>query len=289
MPARLIREGILTSERVDQLTAEAEVFYRRLLSVVDDFGRYFANPKLLRSACYPLKDTITAESITRWLDECVRAGLLVVYRDDNKDYLEVDRFGQQVRAKTSKYPNPIAPAGNCLATAKQEQTDGEQVPATAHLDVDVDVDVDVDEVGVVDGDGDDISNPNGLLVDSSNAADLQLVPPPDGKPSARPECPHQEIIAIYHEILPTCQAIRDWTPARAQHLRARWNEEPKRQNLDYWKRFFEYVSQSDFLTGRANVGHGRSKPFRASLDWIVKSENFAKIREGRYHPDQEAA
>ncbi|MGA5724594.1 hypothetical protein ACPCHQ_11720, partial [Ralstonia thomasii] len=117
----------MTSERVDQLTAEAEVFYRRLLSVVDDFGRYFANPKLLRSACYPLKDTITAESITRWLDECVRAGLLVVYRDDNKDYLEVDRFGQQVRAKTSKYPNPIAPAGNCLATAKQEQTDGEQV------------------------------------------------------------------------------------------------------------------------------------------------------------------
>ena len=134
------------------------------------------------------------------------------------------------------------------------------------------------------------SNPNGLLVDSANDADdLILTPSVQSNRNGPPDCPHQQIIALYHEILPTCQGIREWTPARAQHLRARWNEDPKRQTLDYWKRFFEYVAQSDFLTGKAGAGHGRSQPFRASLDWIVKSENFAKIREGRYHHDQEAA
>lgn len=55
MPVRLVREGILTSESVDQLSDQAEIFYRRLMSVVDDFGLYHGNPKLLRAACYPLR------------------------------------------------------------------------------------------------------------------------------------------------------------------------------------------------------------------------------------------
>jgi hypothetical protein len=44
--------------------------------------------------------------------------------------------------------------------------------------------------------------------------------------------------------------VRDWTPARAQQLRARWNEDPRRQNLDYWRQFFEYVKTCGFLVGR---------------------------------------
>ncbi len=40
MPNRVIREGILNSQRVNKLTEPAELFYRRLMSVVDDFGRF---------------------------------------------------------------------------------------------------------------------------------------------------------------------------------------------------------------------------------------------------------
>ena len=36
MPNRILREGILTSERVNALSWEAEVFYRRLMSAVDE-------------------------------------------------------------------------------------------------------------------------------------------------------------------------------------------------------------------------------------------------------------
>ncbi|MDE3023857.1 MAG: hypothetical protein KGI54_18730, partial [Pseudomonadota bacterium] len=45
------------------------------------------------------------------------------------------------------------------------------------------------------------TNPNGLVVAS---------PADDRHP-----CPHQEIIALYHEVLPMCPRVRDWTPARA--------------------------------------------------------------------------
>lgn len=79
-----------------------------------------------------------------------------------------------------------------------------------------------------------------------------------------------------------CPRIRDWTANRAALLRARWNESPDRQTVDYWVRLFAYVADSDFLTGRATPSPGR-KAFVASLEWLLKPENFAKVREGRYH------
>ena len=55
MPNRIIREGILTSDRVEQLDPPAEVFYRRLMSKVDDHGLYDARPSILRASLYPLR------------------------------------------------------------------------------------------------------------------------------------------------------------------------------------------------------------------------------------------
>jgi hypothetical protein len=113
------------------------------------------------------------------------------------------------------------------------------------------------------------TNPDGLV--GISAADAALL----GR--RKTDCPHKEIIALYHEILPMCPQVRDWTPARATQLRARWNEDEKRQNLSYWRRFFEYVRSCDFL-----VGKGSGKPFFADLEWITKSGNFTKIREAKY-------
>jgi hypothetical protein len=124
--------------------------------------------------------------------------------------------------------------------------------------------------------------PNGIVVVASEASDEHA----EQQAAKRPDCPHKEIIAAYHELLPASPAIRDWTPARAAHLRARWSEDAKRQNLDWWRRFFGYVAQSAFLTGRATSGN--RKPFAPGLDWLCKAENFAKVREGRFH-DAEAA
>jgi hypothetical protein len=126
-----------------------------------------------------------------------------------------------------------------------------------------------------------LPTPAGLVVASE--ADDQ---PQERQTTKKPDCPHQEIIALYHDLLPASPAIRDWTPTRAAHLRARWNEDAKRQSLDWWRRFFAFVGESPFLTGKV-TSNGR-KPFMASLDWLCKAENFAKVREGRFH-DAEAA
>lgn len=108
MPNRIIREGILSSEPVCSLGWPAEVFYRRLMSVVDDYGRFHASPKLLRAACYPLQiDKVSDADVGKWMDECAKAGLVSVYRAmDRKSYLLIEKFGQQVRSK-SRFPEPV--------------------------------------------------------------------------------------------------------------------------------------------------------------------------------------
>lgn len=135
MPNRMLREGILTSQRVAELSWPAEVFYRRVMSVVDDFGRFYAHPKLLRAACYPLLlDRVSDPDIGKWLTECVTAGLIRTYQVSSKQYLELLDFRQQVRAKESKYPAfDEQTQSTCVA-------DATQLLADAHLDVDVDVD-----------------------------------------------------------------------------------------------------------------------------------------------------
>lgn len=109
MPTRILRDGILESERVDALSVDAELFYRRLMSRVDDFGRYTADPILLRANCYPRRvDKITTDQITEWLSECVVGDdpLILVYRVKGKKYLQIQNFNQRVRQSESKYPPP---------------------------------------------------------------------------------------------------------------------------------------------------------------------------------------
>jgi len=107
MPNRLLREGILTSDRVNALGVQAEVFYRRLMSVVDDFGRFTADPRVLRTSCYPLRvDEVREADISRWLAEVQSAGLIALYAVGPKPFLLMRDFRQLQRAKSSKFPEP---------------------------------------------------------------------------------------------------------------------------------------------------------------------------------------
>lgn len=137
MPNRILREGILTSPRMAKLGWAEEVFYRRLHSVVDDFGRYYADPGMLRAACYPRQlGKVTDPDIGKWLQVIAAAGLVRVYPAlDGERYLEVLDFCQQVRAKKSKFPEMQS---ECAADAKQPL-------ANEHLDVFVSGDVSVGE------------------------------------------------------------------------------------------------------------------------------------------------
>jgi hypothetical protein len=99
--------------------------------------------------------------------------------------------------------------------------------------------------------------------------------------AGRPPCPHEQIISLYHELLPTLPAVKVWNDKRKTALKSRWLESEDRQTLDFWRRYFKYVAQSDFLCGRAGT-------FQATLEWLVNSSNFVKVIEGNYENRKQA-
>lgn len=107
--ARLIRDWT-DSETIDSITESGEVFFARLTMKADDYGYFTANPKLLKSQLYPLRDeetakrgVMTAEKIKQLLKECEKAGLIQLLIVKDKPVLFIPNFGQRLRIKKSKY------------------------------------------------------------------------------------------------------------------------------------------------------------------------------------------
>jgi uncharacterized protein YdaU (DUF1376 family) len=107
------------------------------------------------------------------------------------------------------------------------------------------------------------------------------------KPGPQTRVPHAEIVELFRATLPMAVPIKIWDNDRQELLRTRWREEPERQSLDWWQRFFRYVARSKFLTGEA-ASPGR-KPFVLTLEWLLKRANFRKVIEGNYHEAKETA
>jgi hypothetical protein len=113
MPNRILREGILTSLPVNSLSMGAELFYRRLMSAVDDFGRFDGNHDIIRARLYPLQlARVSDQAIAEWVRECVNAKLVEAYSVEDKPYLLFLKLGEP-RAKRSRYPSPRADEGEC--------------------------------------------------------------------------------------------------------------------------------------------------------------------------------
>lgn len=107
MPNRIIKESICTSEEIDLLDSDQEVFFYRLMVVVDDFGLMDARLSILKAKCYPLK-SIEINSIQMNLARLQAVGLVKLYQVGGKPFLSITNWSkhQQIRAKRAKYPTP---------------------------------------------------------------------------------------------------------------------------------------------------------------------------------------
>lgn len=112
------------------------------------------------------------------------------------------------------------------------------------------------------------------LSDSANATSV-------AKPAVSPPCPYQRILELYHEKLPVLPRVRELTDERKAKIRARWNN--GLGGLDRWENYFAVVEKSDFLMGRCDPSPGRTKPFVADIDFLIRKSTIVKVAEGKYH------
>ena len=94
-----------------------------------------------------------------------------------------------------------------------------------------------------------------------------------------PRCPHKKIVELWNTVLPELPAVTIISDQRKRSLKTRWREEERRQSLDWWKGFFEYIRGCSFLMGVTSNG---DRPFELTFDWMLKPSNFVKIIEGNY-------
>lgn len=279
--ARNIKPGFFMNEDLTDLPFEYRLLFIGLWTLADREGKLEDRPKRIKMELFPADNV----DVDQGLSDLERYGFVERYEVNGVRIVMILKFTEHQRPhhteKASELPNkdgsfPVAEPKKEKPSTYDDRNDNGELTVKGALDDG--------------GNPPDSLNPDSLIPESNTTNPIGLVAASEAadqpaKP-AKPDCPHQKIIDLYHELLPASPEIREWTPSRAVHLRTRWNESPGRQNLDWWRRFFGYIAKSEFLTGRA---HSRDrKPFCAPLDWICKAENFAKIIEGRYHEETSA-
>ena len=135
----MLYTGLLTSGKVNQLKPAEFELYIRLILIVDDFGRFDGSAVRIARECWPSREDITSKTVDPLLVALVKVGLIIVYFDDKKRYIQMTNWSQRTRAEKSKYPPINADDGQMTVIC---QADDGHPRTSAHVDVDVDVDVD---------------------------------------------------------------------------------------------------------------------------------------------------
>ena len=246
---RTIKPEFFTSEDTTSLTPLARLLYVALWCEADRDGRMEWKPGTFKLRYLPADNC----DIRALCAEIVSRGLVVLY---GNGLARIPKFSthQHInpREAASSYPPP------------DESDDG--IDACARVD-DASLRVS-DAQGGREGkgkEGDKDRPPTGDLLGESN-----------------PDCPQKQIVELYHEILPELPPVNEWTAQNSENLRTRWRSAPDRRDVAWWRGFFEYVRKCPFLMG------GKTD-FQASLGWLVKAGNFAKVLNGQYEERRAAA
>ncbi len=109
MPNRIIKESICYSEDINKMAWFEECLFYRLWTHCDDYGRFDARPAILKGKLFPLKDRLTLKDIESALFKLADIGCVKLYKCDGKPYLYLPSWEvhQNIRAKRSKYPDPV--------------------------------------------------------------------------------------------------------------------------------------------------------------------------------------
>lgn len=217
----------------------------------DKAGRFEWKPRMLKLDILPFLEF----SMEKTLTLLVEAKMISRYSSEGKEYAVVESFEkhQRINGKEAqepeKYPEPSEQNTGSTGEAIEKQPGSQEGKGR-------------EEEGNKD-------------TDVSFVASESLTP-----------CPHQEIIDAYAELLPDLPQPRIWDGTRQKNLANRWKwvladlkkkdkPQTKAEALDFFRRMFAYISESNLLMGRSGA-------WSADLGWIVKAENFAKIIEGNY-------
>lgn len=106
---RMLNKVIILSKKLNHISEGAENLYYRLLVSVDDYGRFHADPGILKGQIYTLRK-ISTSLIAKRIDELQKIGLIKLYKNNDEIYLEIigfeknQKFRSDIKRK-EEYPS----------------------------------------------------------------------------------------------------------------------------------------------------------------------------------------
>jgi len=251
---RALHKGISTSLRFVTLEEWEQLLFTLMLAHTDDFGRLPGDPFAIKLKCCPASARTPDEilgALTKMAEP--KHNLITRYETDGVEVVQMHEFdalqpSEVIRKRTSpKYPDQTD--SSCTLPGSSAEMAG-KLPSSGR------------------------PKEKKSKVEQSKGKKRTTLSP------GVPATPHEEILAAYHEILPMLPRVRLWTDARKKLLNTRWREDPGRQSVDSWRKFFQMVSKCPHLLGE------NDRQWKASLPWLLELKNFAKVLEGNYYKPQ---
>lgn len=111
MPNRIIKESINESRGLSECSIFSVDMYKRLITYVDDYGRFNSDLKIMRARLYPREfDVVSDDEIENALVELCGVRKVIFYtsspRKEIYGYLPNWNLHQRVRESKSRYPEP---------------------------------------------------------------------------------------------------------------------------------------------------------------------------------------
>lgn len=148
----------------------------------------------------------------------------------------------------------------------------------------------------------DSLNPDSLK-EAKASLSASAKPTDDETDDGVPPCPFDKLIDSYKKHLPELPDVRRSLFAGGKNgkaMRSRWRwvltakhergprigerlAESAPDGIAWFDRYFAYVADSDFLTGKSGAFTG------CDLGWLVNASNFEKVLSGKYHAEKREA
>jgi len=107
----MLNKAIILSKKINAVSEGAENLYYRLLVNTDDFGRFRAEPEIIKGQIYTIRK-ISVGQVADRLQELREIGLIRLYVVDEETYLEITKFEEHQKfrsdiQKKEEYPVPV--------------------------------------------------------------------------------------------------------------------------------------------------------------------------------------
>lgn len=126
MASRVIREGLVTSDKVAAMAPAAQDRFPRYWLAADDFGCFLVQPEVIKGRLYPRRPDMTPEAVAEDLKEFERVGSLLTWPVGNKTYGWFTGWWESNRKPrgTSKRKTPKPPHPDADPTESSAYDDG---------------------------------------------------------------------------------------------------------------------------------------------------------------------